>query len=486
MTDMLTGLIDETNVAFTENGARVFATTKSSMLDFFALGGALRNRAHPEVISLFDKALAEDPLMAVKAMFYFRDVRGGQGERDTFRVLIQHMASVAPDTLRKNLVYIPYFGRWDDLYALVGTSVEDDVFALIGKQFTEDRLSETPSLMGKWLKSENASSDETKKLGYITRKALGLSSKEYRLVLSDLRRKVNVVERLISANKWDNIDYSSLPSNAGLLYSKAFGRHDGERYKAFIDAVNAGEQTINAKTLFPYELVRKAMQKQYDDEPADPVLDAMWNNLPNYMGDTPENSIAVVDVSFSMSGLPMEVAVSLGMYIAERSKGPYKDYFITFSESPQMQKVEGTNFVQKVANLVDSDWGMNTDIEAVFDLILQVAVKNKLSQDDMVERLYIISDMEFDDADSRASNESLFDVIADKYKQAGYIVPKLVFWNVDSRNDQTPITTDHRGVQLVSGCSPFIFTSLMMHKDVSAYDLMVEVLNSERYAAISV
>jgi hypothetical protein len=510
MTNMLTGLIDETNIAFTENGGQSFATTKSYVLDLFALGGSLRSRQDEEISIIFDKALGEDKLLSTKTMFYFRDVRGGQGERNTFRVMLKHLARVSPDTVVKNLDLIPQFGRWDDLYALIDTPVANQAMVLIKKQFDEDMLSEHPSLLGKWLKSENTSSEASKKLGRLTRKLLGLTPKQYRQSLTLLRTKIGIVEQNMSANKWSDISYGNLPSVAGFKYTGSFHRHDGIRYANFLADVAAGETTINSSTLFPYDIVRKAlrvMQEQqqmhvdsvlYADQTAKVqsdmnALNVMWDNLPNYVGDESQNALAVVDVSPSMEGLPKNVAISLGLYLAEHSVGPYRDHFITFAEQPAIVKVSGSTFVEKVRNITESAWGISTNIEAVFDLILGVAIKNKISQDDMIEKLYIISDMEFDRISNDTTNwqdtqqrGSVFRVIRAKYEAAGYKLPALVFWNVDARNNQVPATMDDSGVQLVSGCSPALFTSLISGKDLSAIDLMMHVLNDERYNSVTI
>lgn len=488
-----------TNVAHTENGAVAFDTTKSAMLDLFAQGGALRNRDDDEILHLFSKAYAENALLATRAMFYFRDARGGQGERDTFRKQLKWLINVNPDAVRKNIKLIPYFGRWDDLYVLFDTELETDAIALIFTQITEDVASEHPSLLAKWLKSENASSKETKRLATKTRKGLKLRSKAYRLMLSTLRKKINIVERLVSANQWDSIEYSAVPSQANLLYGKAFFAHDAERRKKFLDSLKTGEKKINASVLFPYEIVRKAFTMgrntpQHERQ----LMDALWDALPNYIGDKQENALAVVDVSGSMAGLPLEVAISVGMYLAERNTcEAYHNKFITFSSTPQLLKIQGADLVEKIANMNSSAWEMNTDIQAVFRLILTVAKQNKLAQSELPQKLYIISDMEFDAATSNARysyehqgrgmvDEKLFQTISKEFGECGYTMPNLVFWNVDAQNQQFPMSMDERGFQMVSGCSPSIFKHTIGGEFLSAYDLMLDVINSERYQLVTI
>lgn len=495
----LNSLKSISNYTLSENGAVAKATTNSEMLNFFSQGGAIRNRTPEEQQTLFLRAWNESPELALRAMFYFRDIRGGQGQRGAFRNQLKLLAQIAPSVVRKNLYLIAEFGRWDDVYALDGTEVESDVYELISNQLDSDiadaKANKSISLLAKWLKSENASSKETKRLASKTRKALGFTPKQYRTILSDLRGYLDVTERKTSSNAWNQINYSGVPSNAMMKYRNAFRKHDQERFSDFITRVNSGEEKINSSALYPYEIVEKILQQccfaYYSDNYAitPQLAQAMWDNLPNYIGEE-ENSIAVVDTSGSMTGIPMNVAISLGIYLAERAKGPYKDHFITFSRKPQLQKISGNGIYEKVKALHSAHWEQNTDIEAVFDLILSTAIKNKLTQDEIVDKLYIISDMEFDKASrpygASTLSETLFETISNNFAKHGYKMPKLVFWNVDARNSQFPMSMDERGFQNVSGFSPSIFASLMSGEFVGPYEIMEQVLNSERYSVISV
>lgn len=364
------------------------------------------------------------------------------------------------------------------------------------KQLNEDLESECPSLLGKWLKSENTSSKESRRLGRKTREYLGYTAKEYRKILSQLRKKINIVETLMTSNKWEEIEYSNLPSKAGLQYRNAFRKHDEKRYGEFLESLANGEVKVNSSTLFPYELVRKVDCGYYADRNNDDLYNGMWDNLPNYLEDCEDNSIAVVDVSGSMSGLPMEVAISVGLYLAERNNGSFHNHFITFESNPNLLEVKGSNFCERVRNIMKAPWGGSTNILATFDLILNTAVKNKLPQSEIPSRLFIISDMEFDAArgcgygyyrnTKSDDRKTLFQRIESKWKAKGYKMPKLVFWNVASRNDISPMTMDDNGVQFVSGCSPSIFTSVMKGEFLSPYDLMLEVINSERYSLVRI
>ena len=255
---MLNELKKELNITTTENGALVRKTTYNSCLDLFALVGSVRNRESKEIITLFEKAYNEDQLTAMKILFYLRDIRGGIGERNTFRVIAKYMADAHTTSMRKNLEFISEFGRWDDLYAFIDTSLQNDALEIIKKQLSKDLESENPSLLAKWMPSENTSSSTTKRNATITRKYLKMSPKTYRKTLTKLRKKIDIVETKLCENNYKDIEYDKLPSGAGLKYKDAFFRHDEERYKQFIEDVSNGKTKINSSTLFPYELVREA------------------------------------------------------------------------------------------------------------------------------------------------------------------------------------------------------------------------------------
>ena len=478
---MLKELKYETNKTVTENGCIANKSTFNGLLDLFAQGGAMRNRDESDILKLFNLAIAEDESLAVKMAFYLRDITEGQGERRLFRVMIKHLASRNSSYLERNIQHIPSYGRWDDMFVLIGTRYEDEIAKIIKEQIKNDSKSETPSLLGKWLPSCNASSKETKKLAKKIVNLIGTNERDYRKTLSSLRGRIKLLETTMSEKRWSDIEYDKLPSKAGMKYKQAFFRNDGERYKDFIDSLSKGEKKINVKALYPYEIVEKCMN-DYTCVDESKLYDGMWNNLPDYTEGKYEDSIAVVDVSGSMSGTPVTVAISLGMYLAERNKGAYHNHFITFSDSPQLVEIKGNNIVDKVKFIENSEWGYDTDLEKVFDLILNVAIKNKLKQEELVKKLYIFSDMEFNEASK--DNKSILKVVKKKFKKARYELPKIVFWNLDARNEVFPCTVDDSGVQLVSGFSPSIFKQLMKDEFKSGLDLMLEVLNSERYKDI--
>lgn len=485
---MLNELKKATNVAYTENGAKMYKTTNDSLLDFFAQIGAMRNRDVVDIVCAFDKALAEDELLATKLVFHARNCRGGLGERSTFRICLKHLACVRPEIVKKNMHLISEFGRWDDVLVLLETPLIDDALNLIEEQLVKDMnilntdIDGNISLCAKWMPSTNTSSKKVRNLARAMSDYYGISERGYRKILSKLRKKINLVESKMAKQDWAGIEYDKVPSQAGLLYRNAFLRHDFARYSEYLDSVNKGEAKINSGVLFPYEIMRRAIGASSSENS---VLEAMWNNLPDYIGDSESNAICVVDTSGSMTGLPIDVAISLGMYCAERLKSVFHNHFITFSNTPCLQEIKGTNFVNKVRNMYDADWGFSTNLEGVFDLILDTATKNNLPQSELPSKLFIISDMEFNSA-VYISDMSYLNVIKTKFKSVGYEMPKIVFWNVDARNEVFPITTDDNGVQLVSGCSPSIFKAVLSNQELSAYDLMLDVLNQEMYDVIKV
>lgn len=484
MNSFLKNLENLTNVAYTENAAKSYLSTKSNVLDFFSKSGALRGKLH-YAIDYFVKAYAENPDLALKALFYARDVRGGQGERDTFYVGLRYLAKYFPQQLAPNISLIPEYGRWDDLLILFNTPLEYEALNVIGNQLKKDRTNERPSLLAKWLPSENASSKASKNYARRIRTHLKMTAKQYRKMLSSLRSKIKIVEKSMSANQWENIDYENVPSQAARIYKDAFLRHDEKRYNEYIEEVRSGKKEIKAATLYPHQIVHEAFLKRGLNKSK--VLDTLWNNLPNYIEDG-SKAIAVVDTSGSMSRLisnnssviAIEVSIALGMYLAERNEGMFKNTFLTFSEEPELQKIKGQNILEKVRALSGAYWNMNTNLVKVFQVLLNAAIKS--DPNDIPDKVVIISDMQFDQAVNDNSKTN-FEYINEMYKRAGIKKPDLIFWNVCAYGD-SPITKDENGTFLVSGFSPNILKHALNTKTLTAYDLMMEVLNSERYAPI--
>jgi len=475
--------LNSINTMHTENGAITKASTGSALYNFFGNGAALRGQDEGRISRTFQKAFEEDSLLALKTLFYIRDIREGQGERQIFKTILAYLLQHKVVNTRELCKLIPEYGRWDDLLIIL-ESDNNDLMVLkevIINQLTSDVETKTPSLLAKWLPSVNTSSKDTVKKARNLCKLLNMSEKDYRTTLADLRKKINILETHLSNKDYTKIDYSRIPSNASLKYRKAFYRNDEDRYQTYLSQLEKGETKINTGTLYPYDIVSKVYKGEYDK-----TLELAWKNLPEIEGS--ENSIVVCDTSASMRGKPIEVALSLTIYMAERLSSSFKDHFITFSAKPQLQKIVGNTLLEKLNNLIQADWDMNTNFQAMFDLILNRAIQEGLKQEDLPEKIYIISDMEFDEAQrggfGRPSYQTNFEVIQDKYRNAGYDMPKLVFWNVNSRNDQTPVTMKDDYTYLVSGCSPKILKYAVGCKALNGYDLMKDVLNSDRYKPV--
>lgn len=488
---MLNFLKKEANIALTENGAVTYKTTESDCLDLFATIGAIRREADTEIISRFIRAYTEDKDIALKILFFARDIRGGLGERRVFRVIINWLAENDPTVLRKNLRLIAEYGRFDDLLSLMGTKCENDVISYIKSQLEADlaalKAENEVSLLAKWLPSVNTSNSDTVRKAKKISKGLGMSDAQYRKTLVKLRNKIQIIENNLRQKDY-TFDYSKQPSKAMLKYRAAFYRNDEERYKSFLNNVENGTEKINTSTLYPYDIIAPCF-KNYGNvslsEQDAHSLDVMWSNLPNF--GNAENSLVVVDGSGSMYGytnpIPEAVALSLGIYFAERNTGTFKNHFITFSKTPQLVEIKGSNIAEKVRYCMQFNEIANTNILNVFKLILNAAKKNQVSQDEMPKTLYIISDMEFDYCVESAEANN-FKYAKKLFAQNGYILPDVVFWNVASRNIHQPVTMNEQGVALVSGCTPRLF-EMVASNNLNPYQMMLDVISSERYQAIS-
>ena len=498
MNTFLNGMKSATNYAITENGALTHKSTMDSLMDLFAMGAAYRSRTDEDVILLFKNAFDADPVYALKCLFYLRDVRGGQGERRFFRVVTKWLASYSTDAMRRNLTHVPEFGRWDDLFVFIGTPLENDALSIIKHQLALDVQCKTPSLLGKWMPSENTSSVKTVKMAKTVRKYLGMTPKQYRKVLSVLRARIKVLECLMSENCWDEIEFDKIPSKAGLKYKNAFARHDIERMKknpevkSYADFAKDTTTKVNAKDLYPYEVVDKALKTNMRtmDNTDRLMVNKYWENLADYFNGKTFNGLAVVDTSGSMAwhggaAAPINVAISLGLYCAERAKGPFANHYVSFSSRPQLIETSGVDFCDKVQRIYRTNLCENTNIEATFDMLLNTAIANGCSQDDLPQNILILSDMEFDSARGygyQSNTKTLMENIRDKWARAGYRVPHLIYWNLDARQNNIPENLGVGAISYVSGMSPSIFEQILSGKN--GYDLMMEVLDSERYSVV--
>lgn len=493
MNTFMNGLQNASNYAVTENGALAHKTTRSAVYDMFALGGAYRKRNDEDCILLFKNALEENETLALKCLFYLRDCRGGQGERRFFRVCYKWLAQKHADVARRNFELISEYGRYDDvIYALIGTPLENDALEFIKNQLALDLECKTPSLLAKWLPSENASAVKTKKMGNIIREYLGMTHREYRKTLSILRERINLLERLMSANRWDEIEFDKIPSKAGLIYKNAFARRDiiAKKYETF---AKSEDTKVNASTLYPYDVVHKAVEGtrgwgySFRDMSATDraMVEKYWENLPDYLEGKPCKMMCVVDTSGSMTGseasAPINVAIGLGMYCAERIGGPFKNHYISFSSRPQLIKIEGVDFVDKVRRIYKTNLCENTDLVKTFRMLKEIALTAK--PEDIPETIVVISDMQID-CGSRFYGSNVateMESMRREWEKAGLKMPKLVYWNVEARGAAN-FLDDGPNVTYVSGCSPVIFQQVI--SGVTGYELMLKKLESARYEAI--
>lgn len=497
---LLNAMKSDNNYTLTENGAVTHASTLNKVLDMFALGGSYRNRTNKEVEMLFGDAYRQNPLLALKCLFYLRDCRGGQGERRFFRVAYKWLVRNDQATARTNLKFIPVMGRWDDLidiaYAYRETKFGKDAFLFIVEQLSTDEMSKAPSLLGKWMPSENASSKETKAKAKWLINELACSPKEYRKILSRLRTKINVLEKLMSEGRWDEIEFDKIPSAAGMKYRNAFAVREitSAKYKAFMKDKST---KVNAAVLNPVDIAGKVLGIGNGYRPphlSETEIDALckyWDNLKDYYEGREENAIAIVDTSGSMWGQPIAAAVGMGAYVATKSHGPFANHFITFSATPELVEFQGDNIVDKIRRCVRAEWGMNTNVAAAMDLILNSAIEHRLPQSDLPARLYIFSDMEFDScitdkvsSDWYGGNRlnrqgvfTLFERIEKKWAAAGYKMPQVTFWNLDARHNNIPAVGPN--FNYISGFSMSQMEAVMAGK--TAIDMMLEVLNAPRY-----
>lgn len=505
MENLASTLKDNNNVAYTENGAAVYATSGKALVDLNFAVATLRKLNDVQVVREFNKAYQENPVLALRWLFFARDVRGGLGERHLFRLALRDVATKNSDAIIALLPLIQEFGRWDDVCALIGVNdrVDVEIYSLIRAQLNKDSIAalegKSISLLAKWLPSVNTSSQASRALARTIAKNIGLSEVKYRKMLVGLRSHLNLTETAMASNEWNGINYEAVPSRANLKYNDAFLRHDETRRRNFLAKVVKGTAKMHASTLYPHEIFAK-----YENArgPMD-AIEGLWKNLPNEIN--PKGStIVVADGSGSMSSrVPntqitiWAVAHALATYFSERAVGEFKDKYITFSERPQLVDFSGAkNLYEKFMIAKKHNEVANTNIEAVFDLILNTAIHNKLKQEEIPANILIISDMEFDmcatsgpvnmDRYSRNFNRPtnrLFTEISNRYAAAGYKLPKLIFWRVDGKTGAMPVIENEMGVALMSGYSPSVIKALYSDK-TDPYQILLDVINNPRYDVV--
>lgn len=492
------------NVSVTENGSVGYSTTKNALLDFNYKVPSMRRMSDHDLNVEIDKLLkgVEDKEILFRYVFYLRDVRGGMGERRVFRAIIKRMAQRNMEEVVSIIPLIAEYGRYDDLFVLKDTPFEEDmvtfVFATLHSDVLNTYKSKPITLLAKWMPSENASSQETKKLARYFREKLEISPKAYRQLLSDLRDYLSVVEHRISWEEYSKIDYATVPSKANLRYAELFLRKDSKRRNEFLKSLEKGETKVKAQTLYPSDVVSYVRENcavrgsWYDravnkrTEEARVLANGMWKGLKDFgkIG----NTLVVVDVSGSMetkvSGKveALDVSLGLGMYFAERNTAPFKDKVVSFSSRPELHNIISGNVVGSVNSMLKMDWGNDTNIKAVFDLVLKTAKDANCSQEEIPEIL-VISDMEFNYCGGRDYAHD-FDRIAKKFEMAGYKLPRVTFWNVNSRTNTIPMKENENGVVLVSGFSPSSIRAVMSG-ELDPYKALLACFTVQRYDKVA-
>jgi hypothetical protein len=456
--------------ARTENGMKARATSASHVLDLFGKIGSARG---VDLSQAFSKALTENEELTIRMLLWARDIREGAGERQTFRTLLATLDQNHPTLAGKIMHLIPVMGRWDDLFTYTNPINRQAAFELI-----RAGLADKNALAAKWMPRKGPVAVELTKF-------LELTPRAYRKLIVGL---TNVVETQMCARKWDEINFSHVPSMASARYQKAFGRNATETYTKYLQELEkpveerAAGVKINAGAIFPHDIVRTVATGNKV------AADAQWAALPNYVGDA--RILPMVDVSGSMGNLrycsgrhvqPIEVAVALGLYLSEKNTSSFKDMFMTFSTRPQLQILKGT-LSDRINQMERSAWTMGTDLHAAFQAMLDIAITGNVSAEDMPESILVLSDMQFNSC--ARYDDSAQQMIARKYAQAGYAVPKIIFWNLNAAyGDNTPVKYDDKGVCHVSGFNPTLMKTVLGKEleEYTPYNVMVKTLNVERY-----
>ena len=492
----------------TENGAFAYdSTAQGALLDLFSQIGALRPRTEREIESKFAAAFREDKLLATKMLFYAGDIRqGGLGERRTFRICLRWLADNHPEIVNKNIELIPYFNRFDSWFVLCGTKCEKLMWENVAKTLAADMKAYNAStatkivpvsLLAKWMPSENTSSEKTRQMAAKAMRALQLTPRKYRKMLSALRKHINVVERLMSAGEWAKIDYAKVPSYAMHNYGSAFAKHDHERFDAYLKSVSKGETKINAATLYPYDLVERYMggsswangRAVYGDcvvsTKEDAVVEAQWKALPNYLT-KPMNAVVMADVSGSMRGRPMATSIGLAIYFAQHNTGLYHNQYMTFTSEPHFVNIkEGASLLENVQKVAAAGVGYSTNLERAFQEVLDVAVANRVPVNQMPKTFVVISDIEIDRYMRPGRHWDFLKVMEARYNARGYALPRIILWNVNARKDTVLSQDEH--TLFVSGQSASVFKQICQNLDgVTAYDLMVQTLNGPAYSKVRI
>lgn len=476
----------------TWNGADAYTSTMSKCLDLFGRSGAMRFASTEDKQDMFRKAYVENADAAMKLLFFTRDIRGGYGERDTFTDMLKWVADNHPESVEKNLWAVLEYGRGKDLYSLIGTKAEEAMWQFMKSQFELDlknmNAGKSVSLLAKWIATPDASSSTTKALGKKTERMLGYNAKherDYKKALKALRRYIDIPEAKMSTGRWSEIEYSKVASQCLIKHRNAFKLHDGERYDEFVSKASTGEVKMNTAAMTPCDIIRTVADNYTSD------LDVMWKNLEDYVDG---NVMVMADTSGSMTChsynqmAPIDVAIALSIYFAERNKGDLKDLFMTFASRPRFVEISGANLFEKYNKIRHMSLIDDTNLEAAFELMLRTCVNNNIPANEMPKALVVVSDMQINSmVTNRMVDGTRFafhEAMKRRYQEAGYEMPHVIYWNVNAQNATFHASHDEAGASLVSGYSPAIFKTVMENIGKTPMDVMLEVLNSERYADV--
>ena len=428
----------------TTNGATIHKTSGKECLDLFQRIGNMRHSDRITILEDFDRAYQDDPKLATQVLFWARAARIGSGERKTFHTILEEIGEKSPEFISDNAMTIAELGYWKDLVPYLHLDGVTAVFAQAIKD--GDRLA------CKWAPRKCVP----------LRDKLGFTNKEYRKFL---KKHSDTVEQKMSTQQWSDIKYSSVPGAAMRRYSRSFDKQDGQR---FVDWKNDKTTKASVSATYPHQVL------ECDD---DVLAEKMWNNLPDLLKDSQERILPMIDVSGSMFGTPLAVAISLGMYLSERNMSEFKDLFLTFSENPELVKLEGDTVAERLRNIQQADWGMNTDFEKAYRHILDKAVKHDVDKDSMPTMLLVLSDMQFDESQNSYGGQmkTHFSWMEEEFEKAGYEFPKIVFWNLDAHFG-TPAECSAKNVAMVSGFSPSIMKAILNAEEFTPIDVMMEAL----------
>lgn len=479
----------------TENGAIANATSGKGILDFNFMLSGYRIASVDKIKNDFARVYYEDPMRAIRFLFWVGDIREGAGERKVFRAGLQWLAEHKNEVVKKLIDLVYEYNRFDSLLPLLDTSVRHDVSAYLKKQLKADKVgrktNQPITLCAKWMPSINASSSETRRYARMLCEDFGWTYKKYRKTLAKLRKYLDVVEVKMSAKDWNGIKYDTVPSKANLIYNNAFLRNDENRRREYLESLQKGEAKINAGVLQPHEIVSKYMKgngwwRNYISD-YDETLEQLWKNLPNM---TVDNTLVVRDGSGSMTSsisgkaTCLDVATALTVYMAEHNTGEWKGKFITFSSHPEVIDIsKETSLHDKLDHIYHYNDCSNTDIYGTMMLILDTAVNNKIPQEEMPGMIVICSDMQFDGRMFHF-DKTLFEDIIEEYEAAGYKMPKICFWNINDRGEKSiPLQQNDMGLILCSGFSVQIMKMFMSNK-LDPLEILLETISSPRYDAV--